>query len=273
MSSPEKPGPDARREAKEHFSKGNEYAKTGQFDAAISEYIEAVALDPDNSNTYENLAISYAKTGNFTDAVKTMQTAIRLSPSDSMKYSTLGIIYHADNKLQRALEQYIQCVRLNPGFAEIYYNIAVIYSELGSLELAHRAALQAQILGYPGSSKLLLELKKNEPDMPDISAEESSTLHLRHIITSSAEDAEHVLGRLREGEDFIQLASRFSNQPYNLNGGYVGPFAPNELMEKIAASVVPLTPLAFSHVIETTTGYHIFQKFPVDPVLLVSPKK
>jgi parvulin-like peptidyl-prolyl isomerase len=202
-----------------------------------------------------------------------MQTAIRLSPSDSMKYSTLGIIYHADNKLQRALEQYIQCVRLNPGFAEIYYNIAVIYSELGSLELAHRAALQAQILGYPGSSKLLLELKKNEPDMPDISAEESSTLHLRHIITSSAEDAEHVLGRLREGEDFIQLASRFSNQPYNLNGGYVGPFAPNELMEKIAAAVVPLTPLAFSHVIETTTGYHIFQKFPVDPVLLVSPKK
>ena len=106
--------------------------------------------------------------------------------------------------------------------------------------------------------------------MSGVPAAEKSTLHLRHIVTSSADEAEHVLGRLREGEDFNQLAAQFSLQPFNLNGGYIGPFAPNELMEEIAAVVVPLTPLAFSPVLETSTESHIFQKFMVDVDLLES---
>ncbi len=268
LSQQAKPDLEARQAAKEHFNNGNQFAKAGLFDSAIPEYKKALALDPGNSNTYENLAISYAKTGSFPDAVQTMQAAIRLNPDNSIKYSTLGIIYHADQKLQRALEQYIRSVQLNPGFGEMYYNMAVIYNEFDNLGSSYRAAAQAQILGYKGSSQLLLELKKNGPDISNISAEKNSTLHLRHIVSSSAEEAEYVLGRLREGEDFSQLAAQFSLQPFNLNGGYIGPFAPNELMEEIAAVVVPLTPLAFSPLIATSTGFHIFQKFMVDADLL-----
>jgi len=264
ISVPE-PKPDfiSRQAAKEHFSKGNQFAKDGQFDSAISEYNTAVALDPENSNTYENLAISYAKTGNFPDAVQTMQTAIRLSPDDAMKYSTLGIIYHADGKLQRALEQYIRSVRLNPGYGEMYYNMAVIYNELGQFESAYRAGLQAQSLGYAGSSQFLLELNENNPELSEL-PENKNTVHLRHIVTSTAEEAELVLKVLQEGDDFIQLAAQFSLAPFNLNGGYIGLFAPNELIPAISEVLVPLSPLTFSPVIETNSGFHIFQKFLID---------
>ena len=253
----------SRQAAKEHFNKGNMYAKDGQFDAAISEYNKAIGLDPGNSNTYENLAISYAKTGNFQNAVKTMQTAIRLNPDDAMKYSTLGIIYHADNKLQQALEQYDRSVSLNPGYGEMYYNMAVIYIELGQTTSAYRFFRQAQSLGYAESGQALLLLKKNNPEFSEIS-ENNSVLHLRHIVTANAEEAELILGRLHNGDDFVRLASQFSLPPYNLNGGYVGPFAPGELQPAISEIVAPLAPLALSPVIETSTGYHIFQKFKVD---------
>ena len=116
-----------------------------------------------------------------------------------------------------------------------------------------------------------MELKKINKDLPDIANSKKLSLHLRHIVTPTAEEAEHVLGRLREAEDFSQLAARFSLQPFNLNGGYIGPFTPNELMPSIADQVVILTPLAFSPVIETSTGFHIFQKFMIYDDLL-SPR-
>ncbi|MDX1776910.1 MAG: tetratricopeptide repeat protein, partial [Desulfobulbales bacterium] len=215
--------------------------------------------------------ISYAKTGNFPDAVRSMQTAIALSPDDAMKHSTLGIIYHAENKLPMALEQYSRSVSLNPGFAEMYYNMAMTYHEMGKPLSAYKAARQAQRLGFPGSSTLVLKLKKNiAADIADISPDDKMTLHLRHIITPDAEEAEFVLGKLREGEDFTVLAAKYSLEPFNINGGYIGPFAVHELMREIAEVVVPLTPFAFSPVITTSSGHHIFQKFSVDADLLSS---
>ncbi len=259
-----------RQAAKEHFRNGNQHAKEGAFDLAIVEYKKAIAIDPNNSNTYENMAISFAKIGNFPSAVKSMQTAIRLSPDDAMKYSTLGIIYHADNKLKYAQEQYMRSIRLNPGFGEMYYNMAVIHSELEQPENAFRYGLQAQRLGYKGSSKFLIDLKKDNPDLSEIALIEHTGLHLRHIVTSTHDEAEYALGKLREGEDFIQIAAQFSLPPYNLNGGYIGPFTPNELSPEITDAVVELPPLVFSQVVETSAGFHIFQKFKVDEELLES---
>lgn len=264
------PDLNARKEAKEHFNTGNEHAKAGEFDSAITEYKKAIALDPGNSNTFENLAISYAKSGNPVEAVKTMEKAIILSPDDAMKHSTLGIIFHADNQLQRALEQYIRSVRLNPGFGETYYNIAVIYRELDQLTFAYIAGLQAQDLGYAGSSQLLLELQKIDPNLPNFTQNKNISVHLRHIVTPSVDKAEYVLGRLKEAGDFSQLAAEFSLPPFNLNGGYIGPFSPYELMPEIAEKLIPLDPLTFSQVLETSSGFHIFQKFMVYDDLLKS---
>jgi parvulin-like peptidyl-prolyl isomerase len=96
-----------------------------------------------------------------------------------------------------------------------------------------------------------------------ITKDKNKSLHLRHIVTPGADIAKHVLGRLREAEDFSKLASEFSPSPFNLNGGYIGPFSPNKLMPGIAEKIVPLAPLSFSPVLETSSGFHIFQKFMV----------
>ena len=159
-------------------------------------------------------------------------------------------------------------VRLNPGFGEMYYNMSVIYHEMDQLEPAYIACLQAQSLGYAGSSKLLLEIQESDPDLPYIVKDHKQSTHVRHIVTTTDDNAKHVLGRLREAEDFSQLASEFSLQPFNLNGGYIGSFAPDEMMPEIAEKIVPLPPLAFSPVLETSSGFQIFQKFMVYDDLL-----
>ena len=54
-----------------------------------------------------------------------------------------------------------------------------------------------------------------------------------------------------------------------MNGGYIGPFSPDELMVEIADTIVPLASLAYSPILETSTGFHIFQKFTVFDELLL----
>jgi TPR repeat protein len=269
-SMPADPAVPAAINAREYFHKGNLYAKDGQFELAISEYKQAIALDSNNSNTYENLAISYAKNGNFTAAVETMQNAIQLSPDDAMKYATLGIIYHADMQLSQALVQYRSSLRINPGLSEIYYNMATIYIEQEQFEKAQQAAYLAQNLGFPGSSKILTELEKTAPSSSGDLDLGKASLHLRHIVTSSEEEAQKVLGLLREGKDFSQLAEKFSIQPFNLNGGYIGPFVTGELMQEIATVVELLPPFTYSPVIATDNGFHVFQRFLVFNNLLAS---
>ena len=237
---------------------------------AITEYKQAIAVDPGNSNTYENMAISYAKTGQFELAVETMRTAIQLNSGDAMKYATLGIIYHANMQLPEALEQYILSLRINPGLGEIYYNMATIFIEQEQFKKAHKAAYLAQNLGYTGSSKILSELKKNGQSLNTDLDLGKVTLHLRHIVTESEDKTREVLGLLREGQDFSQLAEKFSSQPFHLNGGYVGLYVPEELMPEIAEVVEPLPPFTFSPVIATDSGFHIFQKFFVFDDLLAS---
>ncbi len=255
--------------AREHFNAGNQYALIGEYDPAITEYKKAIALDPDNANTYENLAISYAKKADFSKAIKVMEKGILLSPEDAVKYSTLGVIYHASNQLQSALEQYKKSIRLNPGYGEMYYNIALIYKDLKQLEPAYLSCLQAQSLGFPGSSQLLLDLLKDRKNLAKIVEKKNKSYHLRHIVTSEADKANLALGKLREAEDFNKLASELSLQPYNMNGGYIGPFSPDSLMLEIAEKIVPLAPFAYSSVLETSSGFHVFQKFTVFDDLLL----
>ena len=256
--------------AREYFQKGNLYAKDGQFELAITEYKQAVALDPSNSNTYENLAISYAKTGKFNNAVETMQTAIQLNPDDAMKYATLGIIYHANMQLNDALEYYKLSLRINPGLSEIYYNMATIHIEQEQLEMAQKAAYLAQNLGYPGSSEIIADIKRNAPSLNDNLELGEVTFHLRQIVTSSEARAQEALGLLKKGRDFSLLAEKFSFPPFHLNGGYIGPYVPDELMPEIVEAVEPLPPFAYSPVIVTDSGSHIFQKFFIFNDLLAS---
>jgi parvulin-like peptidyl-prolyl isomerase len=173
-------------------------------------------------------------------------------------------------QMPQALEQYRLSLRINPGLAEIYFNMATIYIEQEQFEKAQQAAYLAQNLGYPGSSKILSELKKNVPSASDNLNLGKVSLHLRHIVTSSHEQAQEVLGLLREGQDFNQLAERYSILPFHLNGGYVGLYVTEELMPEIAEIVEPLPPFTYSPVITTDSGFHIFQKFLVFDDLLAS---
>jgi len=81
---------------------------------------------------------------------------------------------------------------------------------------------------------------------------------VRHILLRSQEEAEKVLSRLRDGEDFGQLAKDFSIDLLNaLEGGSLGVIKKGEALPGLDKALFSLKEGAFSDVVKTEYGYHI----------------
>lgn len=86
-------------------------------------------------------------------------------------------------------------------------------------------------------------------------------VHARHILVATQDQANTVLTRLQNGEDFAVLAAQFSedNTTKN-NGGDLGWFIPEELTEPSLARIIfALEPGSIAGPVRTALGYHIVQ--------------
>jgi tetratricopeptide (TPR) repeat protein len=66
--------------AEPHLDLGYGYFVLGQYEKAIAETMEALRLDPDNSNGYTNLIQGYAFTNQLREAKATCQEAMKRNP-------------------------------------------------------------------------------------------------------------------------------------------------------------------------------------------------
>jgi foldase protein PrsA len=96
------------------------------------------------------------------------------------------------------------------------------------------------------------------------SEEEAITVmqvHARHILVSTAQDAENVMQRLNAGEDFAALAAELSSDVTTREqGGDLGWFSRNELLTpELAEAAFNLEPDQITGPVETMLGYHVVQ--------------
>jgi parvulin-like peptidyl-prolyl isomerase len=84
-------------------------------------------------------------------------------------------------------------------------------------------------------------------------------VRVRHILLSSKKQAEDVLKRIRNGEDFAVLAGQYSTAPESSQGGDLGYVQRGTLPESLEGPIFSLAHDRVSPVIKTPYGYHIFK--------------
>lgn len=90
----------------------------GDHDSAISDYNEAIRLDPTGSDAYHDRGLAWEQKGDYDKAISDYNEAIRRNPKDARSYFGLGNIWTAKGEYDKAVSNLSEAIRIDPKFAD-----------------------------------------------------------------------------------------------------------------------------------------------------------
>ena len=110
----------------------------------MAESHKSLALNPNNANSYVNLADRLAWVGRAQEAVRHVATAMRLNPSYPFNYSwVLGHAHFIEERYEDAIAALKETRDRNPNFWPAHVYLAASYGHLGRLEEAKAVFAEA----------------------------------------------------------------------------------------------------------------------------------
>ncbi len=129
-----------------HNNIGIAYDKAGMHEEAISEFNEALRLDPGYFEVLNNLAVSFHRMGLVDEAIEKLREAISFRPGYLEAHCNLGSIYASTGMFEEALSEYNAALSINP-------ESALVHNNLGNLCLGQERFPEA-ILAFQEAIKL-----------------------------------------------------------------------------------------------------------------------
>jgi tetratricopeptide (TPR) repeat protein len=123
-------------DAKSYSNRGDAYNKKGEYNRAITDYDAAIRLNPRDANAYNNRGAAYRFQNNHDRAIADYDEAIRLDPKDSKSYNWRADAYKSKGEYDRAIADYDAAIRLNPKDASAYNNRGAAYYFKGDYDRA-----------------------------------------------------------------------------------------------------------------------------------------
>jgi len=145
--------------AEAHFNLGVAYQEKGKLKEAIAEYEKALQIYPKYLEAHNNLGILYFRRGMLDQALAEYQRTIEIKPDYAKGYYNIGSVYREKNKIDEAITSFQKALEINPSFGEAHYCLAVMYYEKQEFKLAVEHCDQAWKLGIPVDPKFLDRLK------------------------------------------------------------------------------------------------------------------
>ncbi|MBR2254256.1 MAG: peptidyl-prolyl cis-trans isomerase [Candidatus Methanomethylophilaceae archaeon] len=85
------------------------------------------------------------------------------------------------------------------------------------------------------------------------------SVNASHILVKNAKDAESIMSRLQKGEDFAELAKRYSKCPSKSKGGNLGWFGKGEMVPEFEKAAFEGKIGEIVGPVKTEFGYHIIK--------------
>ncbi|MBW1710237.1 MAG: tetratricopeptide repeat protein [Deltaproteobacteria bacterium] len=146
LESSPKPIRDAAAALK-HFYFGREAQKRGRYSEAVSEYRQALRLNPQLTQAYLNLGNIFFFHDKTQDKAQEMYTRVlKIDPNDKLGHNNIGVIFLRRNLFDQAEAEFTAALKLDPAFADASYNLACLYAKKGQrLKALARLLKAAQI--------------------------------------------------------------------------------------------------------------------------------
>jgi tetratricopeptide (TPR) repeat protein len=118
------------------YERGREYYIKSDYDNAITQYTEAIRIDPNYAWAYSGRGSAYRMKGQYDTAIKDLNEAIRLDPNNALAYSNRGEAYRMKGQYDTAFKDLNEAIRLDPNYAWAYARRGQAYRGLGQKDRA-----------------------------------------------------------------------------------------------------------------------------------------
>jgi type IV pilus biogenesis/stability protein PilW len=108
---------------------------------AVPHYLEAMRLDPKNSEIKNNLGACYIELGKYPEAIALFEQALQdvLYRTPFIAQGNLGWALYKNGDVQGAVDHLKIAVQMNPEYCQGYRSLGMIYSDTGKLADARRS--------------------------------------------------------------------------------------------------------------------------------------
>jgi eukaryotic-like serine/threonine-protein kinase len=103
----------------------------GKNDLALSEFKQAVQLNPKSAESLAGLAAAYENSGHQKEAEEAFVRAAAMRPDYWDGYDELGLYYDRQSKYPEAIAQLKRAAELTPDNAQVYSNLGAVYADWG----------------------------------------------------------------------------------------------------------------------------------------------
>lgn len=149
----------------ERWNKGCAYLDKSQYDAAVSEFREAINIDPIYTDAHYGLGRASLAQGDLEAAEDAVKTALRLSENnhpDSQKLLDAIECYHSgrgaaiNKQFNEAITEFQESISLEPFFFQAHCELGRVHLRLGNLQVAKNIVENALRLAddYPSIQRL-----------------------------------------------------------------------------------------------------------------------
>lgn len=150
-------GEEKRFQANEWFEKGLRHTVGNEEDRGIEEYTNAIALNPDYAEAYNNRGIAYYNRGldtgdhrQFEQAVKDFRKVVVLKPGSYSAYFAQGVIYLYQKEYDKAIGELNKAIAIDPDEDVAYVGRGFIYTQEKTKDVSKAVADFSKVIAGGG---------------------------------------------------------------------------------------------------------------------------
>ena len=125
-----------KSKADDFYIKASSEVKSGNFQEAIAAYNQAISINPQYTDAYNDRGVVRSALGSLSEGIKDFEQAVQINPQYSTAYVNLGIARLKSKDYEQAIINFDRALQINPNIADAYLNRGKSYLYLGKKEKA-----------------------------------------------------------------------------------------------------------------------------------------